>query len=229
MQFTDFISNANNITTKISCPQKCEFKTRNDIPIVGIPGPKIQNHLSGIIISRDPTTAFIEPYMEARKKSSEGWYHQLMTASAPPQWIIGQLSTFNKKYLEGQYTAEIERLKEIMVNNVYWTHLHKCCTDKQSEEAPCFKTKNARLCADQWLGQEFSDAIVLGAKFIICVGNDAKAWVSEWEKDSGSRDVRVFYLPHPSGAANGAWNPKDEEKMSKLKSEIKGLLTMIGR
>ena len=227
MHFTNFISNAQNITTKSSCPQKCEFKTRNDIPIVGIPEPRKQNHFTGIIISRDPTTAFIEPYMEARQKSPEAWHHQLMTASAPPQWIIGQLATFNRKYLEGQYTAEIERLKEILENNVYWTHLHKCCTDKQAEKAPCFKTKNARLCADQWLRQELSDAIGLGVKFIICVGNDAKAWVSEWEKESGTHGVRVFYLPHPSGAANGAWNPKDEKKMRELKEAIVGLLTTV--
>ncbi|CAJ37584.1 uracil-DNA glycosylase family protein [Methanocella arvoryzae] len=150
-----------------------------------------------------------------------------MTAKAPPQWIIGQLVAFNRKYLESKYTAEIGHLKEIMENNVYWTHLHKCCTDKQAKKAPCHKTKNAMLCADQWLRQELSDAIGLGAKFIICVGNDAKAWVSEWEKGSGTRGVRVFYLPHPSGAANGAWNPKDKEKMIALKSAITGLLTTI--
>lgn len=227
MQFIKFISNDQNITQKPSCPQNCDFKLRSDIPIVGIPELQKQHPLLGVIISRDPTTAFIEPYMEARNKTPEGWHNQLMTSKAPPQWLIGQISTFDRKYLDNQYTTEIERLKEVMENNVYWTHIHKCCTDKQSIVAPRFKTKNAELCADKWLKDELSDAIGQGAKFVICVGKDAKSWVEEWKTDSEAKSVQVFYLPHPSGAANGAWNPKDKAKMTALKSAITGLLTSI--
>lgn len=226
MQFIDFISNIQNITDKSRCPQKCEFKLRNDIPIVGIPEPIKLHKFLGIIISRDPTIAFIDPYYEARQNSPEGWHSKLMIVPAPPQWLIRQIATFDKKYLDNQHVTEIEHLKVIMKDNIYWTHLHKCCTDKSSEKAPSFKTKNARLCADQWLRQELSDAIGQGAKFIICVGKDAEAWVSEWEKGAGTKDIQVFYLPHPAGAANGAWNPKNEEKMKKLKATIENLLEL---
>lgn len=221
MQFIDFISKAQNINDKTPCPEECEFKKLDNDPIVGVPEP--QNKLLGVIISRDPTTAFITPYLEARKQSPEAWHHQLMTANAPPQWLIGQIAIFNKKYLSNQYDAEIERLRDIMENNVYWTHLHKCCTDKQSIEAPRFKTKNAMLCADQWLKQELSDSIGQGAKFIICLGNDAKAWFSEWGEEQGVND-KVIYLPHPSRAANGAWNPTDEGKKRELEDNVEKLL-----
>lgn len=189
MQFINFISDANNIIGKSYCPEQCEFKSRNNIPIVGIPEPQKQKRLLGVIISRDPTTDFIDPYFEARQKTPEGWHNQLMTAKAPPQWIIVQIARFNKKHLNEQYTTEIEHLKEIIENNVYWTHYHKCCTDKSSEKAPRFKKKNARLCANQWLRDELSEVIDQGVKFIICVGKDAKAWVSEWEKDAGIKDI----------------------------------------
>jgi hypothetical protein len=228
MQFIDNIIDTQNITDKPSCSSSCDFKQLSNIPIVGVPGPQKPNSLLGVIISRDPTTAFIQPYIGARAKSLDGWHHQLMTVPAPPQWIIGQISTFNRKYLDSKYTVEIVRLNEIMVNNVYWTHLHKCCTDKSSKEAPKFKTKNAQLCANQWLRQELSDAIVDGVKFIICVGNDAKAWLQEWENSAPeATGIQIFYLPHPSGAANGAWNPKDDEKMGNLRSNIENLLLFV--
>lgn len=150
-----------------------------------------------------------------------------MTAKAPPQQVLMQITIFNKKYLDNQYMPEIERLREIMEKSVYWTHLHKCCTDKLSQEAPMFKTKNARLCADQWLKQELYEAIGQGAKFIICVGNDAKVWVSQWEKDNRANGIQVFYLPHPASTANGAWNPKDDNKMKLLKGNIVALLESL--
>jgi hypothetical protein len=227
MQFINFISDTGNIFNKSCCPQECDVELRNNIPIVGISEPQKQNKLLGVIISRDPTTAFIDPYLKAKQTTPEGWHDQLMTAKAPPQWVLKQITTFNKKYLENKYMPEIERLREIMEKSVYWTHLHKCCTDKLSQEAPMFKTKNARLCADQWLKQELNEAIGQGATFITCVGNDAKAWVSKWEIDNGAKGVKVFYLPHPSGAANGAWNPKDENKMKALKGNIVTLLESL--
>lgn len=222
MQFIDYISNSPNILTKLSCPADCQFKDNREIPIVGIPAPKI---IKGIIISRDPTTAFIRPYLLARLISPEEWHYKLMTANAPPQWIIKQIATFSEKYLKTDNKDGVEKLRILMENNIYWTHLHKCCTDKSSIEAPCFNNKNARLCADQWLKQELSDAITAGAKFIICVGNDAKAWLQEWEmSDPIAKNVSMIYLPHPSSAANGAWNPKDGAKMSDLTNSIKNLL-----
>lgn len=64
------------------------------------------------------------------------------------------------------------------------------------------------LCAGKWLKQELSDAIGEGARFIICVGNDVKAWLKEWENNAQeAKDVQIFYLPHPSGAANGGVEP----------------------
>jgi len=224
MQFIDHISNAQNIFDKPLCSKlSCKFKSLRNTPIVGIPGPQKPNHLLGVIISRDPTTAFILPYMMARERSLEGWHHDLMVACAPPQWVIGQIATFNRKYLENNYTAEIKRLYEIMVNNVYWTHLHKCCTDKSSKEIQ-FNIENAKICADNRLNQELSDAIDEGAKFIICLGNEAKSWLKEEEEGAlKARGIKIFYLPHPSGAANEAWNPKDEKNMGELRSNVETL------
>lgn len=63
-----------------------------------------------------------------------------------------------------------------------------------------------------------AEAIGLGEKGIICVEKDVEAWVFGWEKDAGeARDVQIFYLSHPSGAANEAWNQKNEEKIKNNK------------
>jgi|SRR5271157_326543 len=224
MQFIDYILDSPNVLTKSSCSKDCQFKDNHQIPIVGIP---TINSIQGVIISRDPTTAFIEPYLLARLISQEDWHHKLMTADAPPQWVIKQIETFNQKYLEEDYKANIGQLKKLMENNIYWTHLHKCCTDKSAKEAPSFNAKNARLCANKWLDKELKEAIDAGAEFIICVGNDARSWLQEWESGQDkTKIIPIFYLPHPSGAANGAWNPKDIKKLDDLKNTIESLLRL---
>ena len=227
MRFHNYFLNSDNIKTKYVCPDECKFKDRKDNPIVGVPLPQMPHELTGVLISRDPTTAFIKPYLKVRgAKDASEWRKALITTNAPPQWIVSQIATFDRKYMEGRHAHEIERLREVITNNVYWTHLHKCCTDKTEKEADSFSYKNARLCADQWLGEEISDAIRLNAKFILCLGRDVESFMREWDAPEKGR-IKILYLPHPARTANGAWNPKDQSRKDEIADTIDELFSII--
>jgi len=91
--------------------------------MVWIPPPK-KGDLRGVIISRDPTTCFINSYNEASKKSDEECRRDLMRDDkrVPINTIIDRI----EKVYRSEGTRE--NLSNFLLYNCYWTHLVKCCT-----------------------------------------------------------------------------------------------------
>ncbi|WP_421908642.1 hypothetical protein [Methanolacinia petrolearia] len=88
-----------------------------------------------------------------------------------------------------------------------------------------FRQKNARLCADMWLKSEIEYASREGIRFIITLGRDVERWFDRTGNEilSGSA-ITIYHLPHPSGANNGSWFPKDEQKRRMLEEKIRELV-----
>ncbi len=221
MRFIDYIQDDTHIFKKDECPNACESRNNEKVPIVGVFPPQ-SNKLTGMIISRDPTTAFKKPYLKARGKTNAEWHNKLMTVDAPPQWLIKKIKNFDDKYMENIHSNDLKILEQNIANNVYWTHLHKCCTDKKDRKlgAVHFKHKNGELCADKWLMDEIKEAKSLGLKFIICLGKDVKSFIEPRESTIKEQDIKIFYFPHPSGANNGEWYPKNPDKKTRLIKNI---------
>lgn len=224
MRFIDYILDDTNISKKGECPNDCDSRHNEKVPIVGVFPPQ-SNQLKGMIISRDPTTAFKDPYLKARGKANTEWHNELMTADAPPQWLIKKIKNFDEKYMNSTHSNDLEILEQTISNNVYWTHLHKCCTDKKDHVlgAIHFKHKNGELCANKWLMDEIKEAKILGLKFIICLGKDVESFIEPRESTIKEPDIKIFYIPHPSGANNGEWYPKDPDKKAQLMKNIDDL------
>lgn len=225
MSFDDFFKTSIVMKKSQSCPDKCEFKGVTEIPAVWVP-PAENNPFIGIIISRDPTTAFIPFYKEANGMNLTEWREYLFSTNAIPKWTFDKIALFNRKYMEGAFSDfEMNNFKDTLFNSVYWTHLHKCCTDKQKKDSLNFRQKNARLCADLWLKEEIESALSEDVRFIIALGKDVERWFertgNEILKDS---DTHLYNLPHPSGANNGSWFSKDEQAKRILKEKIRNLV-----
>ena len=226
MRFEDYFLDAGNVFRKDRCPDECRFKTLNSIPIVGVPLPQWPRRLQGVLVSRDPTIAFIEPYLNARDNLIEGWRHSLMAADAPPQWLVARVAEFDRKYMDGRHAFHLKKLGKVLEDNVYWTHLHKCCTDKAGKEAFPFSYENAYICGSCWLSRELSDAVALGAKFVLCLGTDVERFMYGREAPE-KEQVTVLCLPHPSGAAMGAWNPKNSMRRERIADTIDELFRVV--
>ena len=227
MRFEDYFLGPQNIHEKSLCPDDCPLKARRDIPIVGIPLPPWPTKIAGVLVSRDPPSSFLKTYTVAREGLTDEWRILLMSfVNAPPQWLIWRISIFDRKYRESAHEAGIENLTNVIDNNVYWTHLHKCFTDKKGEEAPVFDYANAERCGNMWLRQEILDAVKLGAKFVLCLGSDVERYVATWDTPL-KEQVKVLYLPYPSPLSMGAWNPKDPEKLEKIAGTIDELFRIV--
>lgn len=208
-----------------ACPDACECKGLADIPAVWVPPP--QNHpFVGIIISRDPTTAFIPYYSEAQSKDLSGWREHLFDTNAIPRWICQRIGEFNGKYMDGALsTGELETFRETLYHSVYWTHLHKCCTDKRGEASLKFKPKNASCCADRWLTSEIELAAREDVRFIVTLGKDVERWFKKKGNDLPVNEtIRLYHLPHPSRANMASWNPKDAKVQKALGEKITELV-----
>ena len=223
MRFEDYFLGAQDIYRKDRCPRECPSAALHSVPIVGIPLPQWPHKLAGVLVSRDPTTAFIAPYLAARRGLINEWRSALMRADAPPQWLVQQIAAFDRKHMDGAHDREIEKLSDVMAENVYWTHLHKCSTDKAGSAACPFKYENAVLCGECWLKREIAEAIPLGAKFVLGLGSDVERFFSNWEGPEKER-IKFLFLPYPSQAAAGAWNPKSPQKKKKIADVIDDLL-----
>lgn len=208
-----------------ACPDECEFKRLSAIPAVWVPPPQ-NNPFIGMIISRDPTTAFIPYYNDAKSKSFFSWKEDLFNSNAIPDWIYGRIEYFNRKYLENYLSNdELVNFRKVLFQSVYWTHLHKCCTDKLGEVSPKFNQKNAGYCADRWLYSEIESAASDNIRFIITLGKDVERW---FEKKGNNvldnKNIHLYHLPHPSRANMASWSPKDEQTKRILKEKIENLV-----
>jgi hypothetical protein len=225
MSFDDYFKTVSKMNKSDSCPDECEFKRLSDIPAVWVHPPQ-NNPFIGIIISRDPTTAFIPYYNDAKSKDLSLWREDLFNSNAIPDWIYGRIEYFNRKYMENSLSNdELLNFKKILFNSVYWTHLHKCCTDKPGEASLKFSGKNAGYCADRWLKKEIESAANENIRFIITLGKDVENWfLKNGNIIPEDKNIHLYHLPHPSGAAMGAWSPKDEFVKISLGEKIKNIV-----
>lgn len=202
---------------KDKCFEGCEFKRRKDIEIALVPPPK---KILGIIISQDPTTRWLD-YEEAKEKP-ENIRRKILFDTAIPLQVIKKIAIFM-----GRETAQI--IKETMYKNMYWTHIHKCFTDKSGRVSIKYKYKNARHCANKWLADELNIAINNRPIFIVTLGKPVKKWIDAWKEDNcENKDVKVINLPHPSPANVGiksSWNPNTEDR-EEIEQQINNLLEL---
>ncbi|MBN1431496.1 MAG: hypothetical protein JW931_01850 [Methanomicrobiaceae archaeon] len=210
---------------KDSCPDECGLKSISTAPAVWVPPPQ-RHPFAGIIISRDPTTAFIPFYNEAKEMDLPKWREHLFATDAIPRWVCSRIEMFNRKYMDDLFSKEeLGNFRDTLYNSVYWTHLHKCCTDNQKKDSLNFRQRNARQCADRWLKSEIEAAAREDIRFIITLGKDVERWFeNNCAEIEGIQNGRLYHLPHPSGAAMGAWHPKDEQKQRDLEEKIRGLV-----
>lgn len=233
MNLNTFFSDNSQVDKGEVCPAECVFKKLSSIPQVWIPPPQSPNNCIGMIISRDPTTAFIPYYSKARTLELPLWRQELFNSHAIPQWLCDRIAVFNQKYMQGQLSDDVLiRFRNSISENVYWTHLHKCCTDKRGEHSLKFKPENADICADRWLRYELQAAIPKGEiqqdlQFIVTLGKDVERWFLK-EKNANLVDsgIRIYHLPHPSRANMASWYPKDEEVQKRLEGMILDLVEL---
>jgi hypothetical protein len=157
------------------CPDLCELKDFPAIPPIWIPPPQKRDRFVGLIISRDPTTAFIPAYCAARAMSASSGRAYLFHSDAIPRWIFDQIAVFNQKFMQTSFSEEeLMNFRTVLFEGVYWTHLHKCCTDKRREKSLRFKRRNARCCADFWLCSEIEQVSHEKLEFILTLGKDVE-------------------------------------------------------
>jgi hypothetical protein len=199
---------------KDSCPNNCEFKKKRKIDIARVPPP---DEILGVIISRDPTTDWLTKYRKNRENRKR------LFETAIPGQLIERIEKFTRE--------DVSYLREFLNQYVYWTHLHKCFTDKSGKTSIKFKPKNANECADAWLGEELNIAINDKTKFIIALGKDVQKWIGEWQEDCcRNKNIKIIYLPHPSRANVGrylSWYPKESKNKERIKKRIDNLLQLI--
>lgn len=129
MSFNEDFKTISKMDKSNSCPDECEFKRLLRIPAVWVPPPQ-NNPLIGMIISRDPTTAFISHYNDAKSKNLLLWRENLFDTNGIPKWTYDKIASFNRKYMEGALSEEeLKKITNTIFNSVYWGHLHKCYSD----------------------------------------------------------------------------------------------------
>ncbi|KAF1078385.1 uracil-DNA glycosylase family protein [Methanogenium sp. MK-MG] len=220
MSFDEHVKICMTMNKSDACPDECELKGLSDIPAVWVPPP--QNHpFAGIIISRDPTTAFIPYYTDAKSRSLSLWRELLFDTNAIPRWTFTRIKSFNQRYMQGALSdEELNTFRDTLYHSVYWTHLHKCCTDKRGEASLKFRPRNAYSCADRWLCSEIESASRENIRFIVTLGKDVERWFERKGDDLVDQTIRLYHLPHPSGANMASWHPKDKQAQKRLEENI---------
>lgn len=190
------------IKSKERCPD-CDFKSKLEIEPALIPPP---TEIVGIVISRDPTVRWMHFYKYIENEPQEDIRRKMLFASAIPLALINRILEFGEITEDGC-------LFDMVFQNVYWTHLHKCFTDPNGKGPIKSKKINLQLCANFWLDEELGYAIGKKTKFIIALGKDVEKWFNKRENKWKDR-VQIIYLPHPSGR-NRKWNNKDDKNIKK--------------
>jgi hypothetical protein len=180
-------------------------------------------NIQGILISRDPTSAFIEPYRTQKKNKG------LCQFNAPPKWLYSRILSYMKY---SSNSPEAEKLCNFLNLNCYWTHFHKCPTIK-GDKSLQFSYTHGEACADAWLDNEYS-TYNLNGKILILLGQDLRKYYQA-RKDNLQifKNNSVICFPHQSSAnvGNGwSWNPKmpeDNKNKKAVKNAINELLVHL--
>lgn len=151
---------------KEKCPNSCPFKRRPIAPAYVDPA----EHIEGIIISRDPTMAWLPIYNFARLKSDE-IRRLLLYATAIPGQIVSRITEFYSWDPAGNKCAKLIRS---IFQLTYWTHFHKCHTDERSAEYR-YNNANGVRCADTWLKNEIES--VGAVKYVVALSKDVWNWM----------------------------------------------------
>ncbi|MHB8164720.1 MAG: uracil-DNA glycosylase family protein [Methanoregula sp.] len=185
---------------------------------------KPSENLNGCIISRDPTSDFIGPLNGYKKEKGN------LQFNAPPRWLCQRI-----QYFMGyeSNSAEMNKIRNFLDNQCYWTHFHKCPTSKNDRQFPNFSHANGEICAERWFNHEFLK-LNFKKKIIILLGRDLQSYyLTKMESYQFLQDNHVIILPHPSGANCGigwSWNknkPADDKNKIQIKEEIDRLLYLI--
>jgi hypothetical protein len=228
MEFYEYFEACSTMNKEEECPDGCELKEGfPDIPPIWIPPPQKPDQFVGLLISRDPTTDFMPVYCCAKTKYASSPRAYMFKSNAIPRWLCDRIAEFNKEYMENQLSpSEFDTIRRTLFDHVYWTHLHKCCTNKCEVGSLPFKKTNAHLCADRWLKTEIKHASRENIAFIITLGRDVEYWFEiNWsEFNVPSSTIRLCHLPHPSRANMASWHPKDDKARSNLEKKIRKLV-----
>jgi len=185
--------------------------------------PQPSDILKGCIISRDPTFEFIAPLKGYQKGKGNFQF------DAPPVWLYERIQYFMGFKPDSN---EMKKLKTFLNLQCYWTHFHKCPTNK-NEHKFCFKYSNGEKCVDIWFNHEVLQHN-LNQKILILLGRDLQTYFSRNGDHQLLQNNNVIRLPHPSMANCGkgwSWNKnKSSEDKHRIQIEegIKKLLSLIG-
>ncbi|MGA2161531.1 MAG: hypothetical protein ABSG28_04945 [Methanoregula sp.] len=199
---------------------RCSLKDWHYYHPICMPSPK---NIQGILISRDPTTDFIEPYKHYDHDKGLFQYKE-----APPTWLYNRILSFMKY---GSNSHESIYLRNFLNSNCYWTHFHKCPTLKGDKDFH-FSYKHGKECAGFWFDYEYS-TYNLNGKILILLGQDLKKYYDENPDNQLFKNNTVFFLPHPSGINMGSgwsWNPNKPEGdvyKKEIKKTIEELMSRV--
>jgi len=207
-------------TTRFDCQKisPCNFGDY-DREIVWISPPR-KGALKGVIISRDPTTGFIEAYKNAIKKTDNECRKDLMSNKGVPVHTI--IRRIEKVCQSEKIPFLGDTLSNFLLKNCYWTHLLKCFTYSGREKEIVSKSfREAKLdgcvenCGKQWLCRELEKIPKLSdVRVIILLGADVTKFVyrnllhengKNWREAKKYNNCPIIPLPHPSYANGKEW------------------------
>jgi hypothetical protein len=200
--------------------QKCtSFEVKAD-RLMLIPPPK---RIRIVVISHDPPLYYrpIYKYATERMSGDKSQARALLMAGIPGNLcskIYNFLLENGPKPGVSNADLEVNKIMPSLLENTYWTHLHKCATDKSYP----FDT----VCAREWLKDEIESAKSAGTRAIVAVGKP----VADWLDKNGIKTktgLEIAKLPHPSGANNARWYTEDEDKKKTIREEIEKLVNAL--
>lgn len=222
-----------------SC-EGCHLFNRKIFHRVCIPPPPDQ--IKGCIISRDPTSDFLGLLDEYNKNFPQKSGNLFF--KAPPFWLYGKIQRFMGL---DQHSSEMKKLCRFLDCDCYWTHFHKCPTQKnvkrdisnsgrkpglEENTYPPFRYSTGELCANKWFEYEF-DKFQLHQKIVIVLGRDLQKYFSKRPDANKQIQDNFIFLPHPSPANCGSgwsWNvnkSEDDPIRKSIEENINKLLDRI--
>lgn len=217
--FFTFYSNFRGIT-QLRCKEinNCDFPYNGE-KVVWIPPPK-KGVMKGVIISRDPTTCFIDAFNTASQKNDDDCRSNLMSNEGVP---IKKLVCRIEKVCNSEGVEFSQsNLLNFFLEHCYWTHLLKCYTysgrKRRIQSLPFPDSKRAHYvdnCSEKHLYRELEYILKLAdVKIIILLGADVtkfvygylfKEEIGNWRESRIKNNCTFLPFPHPSGANGKEW------------------------